>query len=113
MNSMNEEARVSRKRLLILCGSCVPLQGNNCNTTVLLLFKRSRTCVLQLFPWSGTHDPHRINNLLRDTLASSFIEFISSLLLLCLNYGQFKFSDWDARLDRSNVMNNFYLLFIT
>src|ERR1700720_1432035 len=99
MNSMNEEARVSRKRLLILCGSCVPLQGNNRNTTVLLLLiKRSRTVMLRLFPWSGTHDPHRINNLLGDTLASSFIEFIPSLLLLRLNYGQFKFSDRDARL---------------
>ena len=56
--------------------------------------------MLQLFIWSGIYDPPRIDNLLGDTLASSFIEFISSLLLLHLNYGQFKFSDRDARLDR-------------
>ena len=58
-----------------------------------LLIKRSRTVVLRLFIRSGIHDPPRIDNLLRNTLASSFIEFISSLLLLRLNYGQFKFSD--------------------
>ena len=78
-----------------------------------LLIKRSRTVVLRLFPWSGTHDPHRINNLLCDTLASSFIEFISSLLLLRLNYGQFKLSDRDARLDRgvmSWIISIYFLL---
>ena len=58
-----------------------------------LLIKRSRTVVLRLFIRSGIHDPPRIDNLLGDTLTSSFIEFISSLLLLRLNYGQFKFSD--------------------
>ena len=79
-----------------------------------LLIKRSRNVVLPLFIRSGTHDPHRINNLLGDTLTSSFIEFISSLPLLRLNYGQFKFSDWDAHLDRG-VMSWIIsiLLFIT
>ena len=68
-----------------------------------LLIKRSRIVVLQLFLWSCPHDQPRIYNLLHDTLASSFIKFISSLLLLRLNYGQFKFSDQDARLDRGLI----------
>ena len=65
-----------------------------------LLIKRSRIVVLWLLLQSCPHAQPRVNNLLHDTLASSFIEFISSLLLLHLNYGQFKFSNRDARLDR-------------
>ena len=78
-----------------------------------LLIKRSRIVVLWLFLWSCPHDQPRVNNLLRNTLASSFIEFISSLLFLRLNYRLYKFSDQDACLDRgvmSWIISIYFLL---